>query len=108
MDSLPKTLKNIDRQVYSILRTVDVLGLDRAPRELLTKFQLRMDEAQRYAKDYDAAEFWNEKEDAASALSERVEQLNQYLLDLSSYDLFGPTDVAQMSAQFDAIRSKLA
>jgi len=98
-------LKNIDRHVQGILRKVDVLGLDRTPRETLLKFRLLLDEAQRYAKDYEAAEFWNEKEAAAAVVGERAEQLNDLLLQLSGYDLFGPTDVAQISAQFDTVRT---
>ncbi len=107
MDSPQKLLKDTDRQISSILRGFDVRSLDRTPRELLVQLRLHLDEAQRYGKDLAAAEFWNEREAAAKAIAERIELANKCVLELSSYDIFGPTDVAHIGAQLDTIKSKL-
>jgi ribosome-binding factor A len=100
-------VKDLDRQIRSILRPIDVPKLDKGLRDNLSKMQQDLSDARVYASDYELSETREEQLDNAKQAKKYLNKVNRAVLNGSEYDIFNALDVAHLSALIDQIRADL-
>jgi hypothetical protein len=94
-------VKQIDTQVSMILRKVDQYKLSEKPRNALAALRQALADARIYSRDYELSETREEQLDNAKKAKKFLEQARQSILKASEFNVFGPVDVAHMTAQID-------
>lgn len=105
MQSLTGTAQQIDRRVKGILRAVDVEQLTRDERELVHQMRLACNEIKLDVRDYEYAQTRDEQLKWLKIARHNMKAFETILLALDN--VFGPADVAELSAQMQQIESKL-
>lgn len=105
MQSLTSTAQQIERRVKGILRAVDVEQLTRDERELVQQMRLACNEIRLDVRDYEYADTRVEQEKWAKIARHNMKAFDTILLSLG--DIFGPADVAELSARMQHIESRL-
>jgi hypothetical protein len=107
-DQSPSVMvKQLDTQVTMILRNVDQYMLSEKPRNELAGLRQSIADARTYSRDYELSEMREEQIDRAKKARKFLEQARQAILKASEFNVFGPVDVAHLTAQIDLIKSGL-
>lgn len=105
MPSLTNAAQQLDRRVKGILREVDMEQLPREERELVRKVRLACNEVKLDVRDYEYAQTRLEQEKWVKIAKHNIRALETLLLALG--DIFGPADVAELSAQLQLLQSNI-
>ena len=100
-------VKDLERQVRSILRPVDTLKLNKSLRDVLSGLQQNLQDARVYTSDYALSETRQQQLDNAKQAKKYLNQANRAMLSASEHDIFGPLDIAHLAALIDQIKADL-
>jgi hypothetical protein len=100
-------VKQIDGQVNRILRQTDLAEVDEPGRKAVIELRQNLTDARVYAQDYELSEVREEQLDNAKKAKKWLEKARQQILRASEFDVFGPIDVAHLSAQIDQTKADL-
>ena len=98
-------MQDLERQIKSILRLVDPDTLSMDERKILGNIRRWAVDARIYIRDYELSETRDEQVKKAVLGKRRLTRLDKAIVALGS--VFGPADVAHLSAQADKISSSL-
>ena len=106
-DSVSVKAKQLEQQVNIVLRKFDLsrLGIDQ--RESLIALRQDLAHSRIYTTDYELSETRDEQVTNAKRARQWLTKAHKKILKASEYNIFGPADVAQLSAQIDQIREDL-
>jgi hypothetical protein len=100
-------VKQIDIQVNMILRKIVLDEAGEKARKAVLELRQNLADARIYAHDYELSEMRDEQEDNANKAKKWLELARQHILRASEFDVFGPIDVAHLSAQIDQAKADL-
>ena len=100
-------LHSLQGEINTRLRAVLLDTLSRQERELLVGLQQAVVDVKADMRDYIAAETDDETRQAVAAVRERLEALQQQLLEAGNKGIFGAADVAIISAFTEQIMAKM-
>ena len=100
-------VKQIDTQVNSILRKTDWSEVNEKARKAVVELRQNLAAARIYAADYELSEMREEQLDNAKKAKKYLEQARDHILKASEFDVFGPVDVAHITAQIDQLKADL-
>ncbi len=103
--SLTQAVQQIDRQIKGILRQVDVESLGRTEQHGCKQIKLACNEIRLDVRDYEYAQSRAEQVKWARLAKHNIRALEAHILLLG--DVFGPADVALLSAQLDVLQTGL-
>lgn len=109
MDNLsPSTgVKRLEGEIRQILRRHEIDKLDFKARKNLAELQQDLVDARIYTQAYELSETADEQHATARAAKSWLAKAEKCILAASQYDIFGPVDVAHLSAQIELIIDKL-
>lgn len=99
--------KELSNQLTSILASTDAEGLPMEQRTLVASINQLAEHMRLTVRDYDFAETRAEQQQSSLVAKLQLEKLQAAIVKASEYDLFGPVDVAQISACLQKIISDL-
>lgn len=105
--TLSYLVKQIDTQVNSILRKADWNEVNEKARKAVVELRQNLADARIYAADYELSEMREEQLDNAKKAKKYLEQARGHILRASEFDVFGPIDVAHLTAQIDQLKADL-
>jgi hypothetical protein len=100
-------IKQVDSQVNRILKQA---GLDEMPekgRKAVIELRQNLIDAKIYSQDYELSEMREEQIDNAKKAKKWLERARGQILRASEFDVFGPVDVAHLTAQIDQAEEDL-
>lgn len=100
-------VKRLDSDIRQILRKADLSALSSKYRQSLAEMQQDLLDARIYANAYELSETREEQLDNAKAAKKWLNRTKKCILIASEQDIFGPVDVAQLSAEIEQIMDKL-
>lgn len=103
--SLTADMQQIDRQVKGVLRTVQHDELDREEANVVRQLRQICNEARLDVRDYEYAETREAQMKAGAAVHKSLTSLEKCIVRLSA--IFGPVDVAELSARVGTIKSDI-
>ncbi len=103
--SLIDSFVQLERRIKVILREVDREQLTRFDRTSFDKIKLALTQLKLDIRDYEYAETRAEQQKWAKISHNNLRALQHYILQLS--DVFGPVDVAELSAGIDLLQSNI-
>ncbi len=95
-------VQQIDRRVKGILRGVDVESLSRTDQATVRKLRLACNEVKLDVRDYEYAQTRSEQEKWIRHAQHNIQAFETLLLMLG--DIFGPADIAELSAQLAMLK----
>jgi len=101
------TVKQLENQITMILRRVDQHKLEEKPRKAVAALDQVLNDARIYSRDYEASEMRDEQLANAKKAKKYLELARQHILKASEFNVFGPIDVAHLSAQIDQLQAEL-
>lgn len=105
--SVSNMVKQIDGQVSRILRQVNLDKAEEKDRKAVIELRQHLADAKLYAQDYELSEMRQEQLDNAKKAKKWLEKARQAILQASEFNVFGPIDVAHLSAQIDQAKTDL-
>lgn len=81
--------------------------LNRKEQNILTDLRQLLADARIYVGDYELSEMRDEQVDNAKKAKKYLAQARQLILRASEFNIFGPVDVAHISAQIDQLTGDL-
>lgn len=105
MQSLAAIAQQLDRRIKGIVRTIDPETLGRDDRELIQKLKLACNEVKLDVRDYEYAQTRDEQLQWVKITHHNLRAQETILLMLG--DIFGPADIAELSAQIQLLQSKI-
>ncbi len=105
LQSLTSIAQQIDRRVKGILRAVDLEQLTRDERELVKQMRLACNEIRLDVRDYEYAQTRVEQTKWIKIARHNMKAFETILLSLG--DIFGPADVAELSAHLHTMEARL-
>jgi hypothetical protein len=96
--SLFERAKELERLMGSTLSSLDVAVLSRSEQKLIHDIKRLLTDIRLDVRDYEFADTRAEQETYGRGGRERLEQLQRTILAASEHNLFGPADVAQITA----------
>lgn len=106
-NSLFDLARDIERQIGSILAGQDISQAPSEQKKTIEGLQRALTDARLDTRDYQYAETMAEQVKAGQASRRRWHQVQQGILKASEYTVFGPADVAQLSAHIERIISRM-
>jgi len=100
-------VKRLEADVRQILRKTDPTKLERNYREALYDLRQNLVDIRIYVNAYEFSEERPEQEQNAKTARKWLAKSRQNILKASEADVFGPADVAQLSAQIDQLSGDL-
>ncbi len=100
-------VKQIDTQVNMILRKTDWDEVNEKGRKAVEELRQFLSDAKLYALDYELSEMRDEQLDNAKSAKKWLEQAQHRILRASEHSVFGPVDVAHLTAQLDQVKADL-
>jgi activator of HSP90 ATPase len=100
-------VKQVDTQINMILRKTDWDEVGEKARKAVTELRQNLADAKVYAQDYELSEMRDEQLDNAKQAKKWLDQARQQILRASEFDVFGPIDVAHLTAQIEQIKADL-
>jgi hypothetical protein len=100
-------VKQVDTQVNSILRKTDWGEVNEKGRKAVADLRQNLASARVYAADYEVSEMRDEQLDNARKAKSYLEKARNQILRASEFDVFGPIDVAHLTAQIDQLKDDL-
>jgi hypothetical protein len=105
--SLTNRMKGLEAHIMTILSYQDIDSLSSALRTALTEIKHQVIDARLAIRDYEYADTRTTQLKQAKEGRQLLDALRQQIIMASEYNIFGPADVAQFSAQLDDIKTKL-
>lgn len=105
MQSVTSVAQQIDRKVRGILKGIDVELLSREDREHVRQLKLACNEVKLDVRDYEYAETRAEQVKWQKLAKHNIRAFESRMLLLG--DIFGPVDVAELSAQLQLLQSNM-
>jgi ribosomal protein L9 len=93
--------------VNMILRKTDWDEVGEKARKAVAELRQNLADAKVYAQDYELSEMRDEQLDNAKKAKEWLEQARQQILRASEFNVFGPIDVAHLTAQIEQVKADL-
>ena len=100
-------VKQVDTQVNSILRKTNWDAVNDKARKAVAELRQNLTDAKVYAQDYELSEMRDEQLDNARQAKKYLDQARQQILRASEFDMFGPVDVAHLTAQIEQVKADL-
>ncbi|MFA5004254.1 MAG: hypothetical protein WC498_03210 [Candidatus Saccharimonadales bacterium] len=100
-------IKQVETQVGTTLRAVDVDSLEADGRRVVLNIKRLMVDTRLDIRDYELSETREEQLKYAHEGKKRLEQFRRSILTASEYNIFSAIDVAQLTAELDQIREDL-
>jgi hypothetical protein len=100
-------VKQVDNHISTVLRKVNMRKVADREVKLLAALRQNLIDARIYAHDYELSEMREEQLDNAKRAKKYLEQARQQILRASEFNIFGPIDVAHLSAQIDQVKDDL-
>jgi len=100
-------VKQIDTQVNMILRKTDWTQISEKGRKAVEELRQFLSDAKIYALDYELSEMRDEQIKNAKAAIRWLDQAHHRILRASEHNIFGPVDVAHLTAQIDQVKADL-
>jgi hypothetical protein len=107
-DSLFEQVKQLERQIGGILSAYDIAELPQLQRDLATALKNQLIDARLSVRDYEYAGTRVEQLAAAKEAKDFFKGVQETIVKVSQFGLFGTVDVAQLTARIDLISSQLA
>jgi hypothetical protein len=95
--------KQLETQLNSTLSQIDVYDLPAKEAKLINTLKRDIVDARLDTRDYELSETREEQLKNAKVAKKRLEHIRKNILAASEYNVFGPVDVAQLSAQIEQI-----
>jgi hypothetical protein len=105
--SISYRVKQIDIQVNMILRKTDWEEVEQKGRKAVEELRQFLSDSKIYALDYELSEMRDEQVKNAKMAKKWLEQARQRILRASEHSVFGPVDVAHLTAQIDQAKADL-
>jgi hypothetical protein len=102
-----RLVKEIDTQVNMILRRIDWDEVSEKGRKAALELRQNLTDARIYAQDYELSEMREEQESNAKKAKKWLAKAHQCILRASEFNVFGPIDVAHLTAQIDQAKADL-
>jgi hypothetical protein len=102
-----RIVKQLDAQVYRILRNTELHKFSVKERKILSDLQQNLTDARIYANDYELSETRDEQLDNAKKSKKWLEQARRNILAASEFNIFGAIDVAHLTAQVEQVKDML-
>ena len=106
-ESITASLKRLERYIYNIESTRALNALNRDARDVVLELRDTMSAARTVYAEAEASDNVRELIKATEASIERLKIVEESILKVSSFDLLGPVDVAELSAITQHIRDRL-
>ena len=100
-------VKQIETQVNMILRNIDWAEVNEKGRKAVEELRQFLSDSKIYALDYELSEMRDEQVENANTAKKWLEQARQRILKASEHSVFGPIDVAHLTAQIDQVKADL-
>ena len=100
-------VKDVDRQISGILRQLDFQQINEKGIKAVAELRQNLIDARVYSQDYELSEMREEQLDNAKKAKKWLERARQQILRASEFNVFGPVDVAQLSAVIDQAKADL-
>lgn len=101
------SVKQIENQVSRILRQTDWQQVSDKGRKAVNELHQDLADAKIYVSDYELSEMREEQVDNAKKAKKYLDKSRQAILRASEFDVFGPIDVAHLTAQIDQLKAEL-
>lgn len=98
-------MQRVEQQLKALLRGIDVESLNVNEKKAVMGLRRQAVDARLDIRDYELSETREEQLQCAVAAKKRIEALQKNILAVGL--VFGPADVAQLSAQLEQIESRL-
>lgn len=95
--------KELETQLSGLLSSFDIYAMEQLPRKLVTDLRRQLTDARLDVRDYELSETRAEQLKCARTARKRLDQVRKDILLASEQDIFGPVDVAQLTAQLEQI-----
>ena len=105
--TLLEQVKDLERQIGSIISSHDLADLERSQQGLVEKLKRQLVDARLDVRDYAYAETRIEQLKFAEEARGRLAQARQFITKISEFGIFGAADVAQLSAHIERIVSSI-
>lgn len=105
--SLTNRMKEIEMRLAAVLSSQDADNLPLAERELLTALKHWAIDARLEVRDYEYAETRPSQQRHAKEGKRLLGLLLAGIVKASEYNIFGPVDVAQLTAELDDVAARL-
>ena len=99
--------KQIEGQVNRTLRQQDWSEVTEKGRQAVLELQQSLADAKTYTQDYELSEMRDEQLENAKKAKKYLRHARQQILRASEFNVFGPIDVAHLSAQIDQLIGEL-
>ena len=99
------SIQQVDRQVKGLLRQIDSESLVKEEKQSIQDLKQLLNEVRLEIRDYDFAQTRGEQLKHGKLARKQLRKLVDEILALSS--LFGPADIAQLTAQLEQLSEKL-
>jgi hypothetical protein len=106
-DSPSALIKQVDNQINMILRKLNLRQVSDREVKLLASLRQNLSDARIYAHDYELSETREEQVENSKKAQKFLESVRQQILRASEFNIFGPIDVAHLSAQLDQAKADL-
>jgi predicted Holliday junction resolvase-like endonuclease len=100
-------IKSLEGAIISALSGVDVYSLDARVARIVTALQKQIIETRLNVRDYELSETREEQLKYAKNSKRQLEAVRKDILIASEYNIFGPVDVAHLTAQLELVAEKL-
>ncbi|HET7827691.1 MAG TPA: hypothetical protein VFK97_02385 [Candidatus Saccharimonadales bacterium] len=97
----------MDGQVGRILRPVEWKQIDHKASQAVDDLRQSLVDAKKYSQGYELSEMRDEQIDNAKKARRYLNQARSAILKASEYNVFGPADVAQLTAKIDQAKADL-
>jgi hypothetical protein len=100
-------IKSLEGAITSALSAVDVYDLDPRVAKIVTTLQKQIIETRLDVRDYELSETRQEQIKFDKSSKRQLETVRKDILAASEYNIFGPVDVAHLTAQLELVIEKL-
>jgi peptide subunit release factor RF-3 len=106
-ESPSAVIKQVDNSITMLLRKINPDQIGEKSRDAIAKLKQALIDSRIYSRDYELSETRDEQVANAKKANKYIEQARQSILRASEFDVFGPIDVAHLSAQLDQAKADL-
>lgn len=104
----PTTLaKRLEADVRQALRKFEPTELDSKQRSLINRLEQDLTDIKLYTSEYESSDTHEERLEQSHSSNKKLNRAQKAILTLSEYNIFGPVDVAHLSAQIEQIMDGL-
>jgi hypothetical protein len=100
-------MRGLETQLNGVLTAMDVYALPADERKTIMALRQELVDARLDTRDYELSETREQQLKNAKAAKSRIKKIQKAVLAASEYNVFGPADVAQLSAQLEHISDRL-